>query len=240
VNIFRIGNIEIPYDVIINNRLKTIRLSISTEGMKISMPGRVDFNEVLKLLETKKNWIVKHHLEFEMIKSVVPERYWEGGDKILYKGKEYSVNIYDSKKKGADIIFDGNEFGVNVDRNLSGTDRKDAIDKAFRKLFIDMAKKIIYDKLQYYSKLIGVTYNDIRITEQKTRWGSCSKKRNLNFNWKIIMAPENVLDYVVIHELCHLIHLNHSKDFWNTVSSIIPDYSDRRKWLKNNGRKLEI
>ena len=87
---------------------------------------------------------------------------------------------------------------------------------------------------------MSVTYNQFRIKEQKTRWGSCSKRNNLNFNWKIIMAPEKVIDYVIIHELCHLVHFNHSKEFWNLLAFYMPDYKEQAEWLKNNGISLHI
>ncbi|MBQ8597165.1 MAG: M48 family metallopeptidase, partial [Lachnospiraceae bacterium] len=83
-----------------------------------------------------------------------------------------------------------------------------------------------------------VTYEDIRIKDQKSRWGSCSSKGNLNFNWRIVMAPEPVCDYVVIHELCHLVHLDHSERFWKLVESICPGYEQYKKWLKTNGSRL--
>ncbi|MDF2674900.1 MAG: hypothetical protein K0R09_3168, partial [Clostridiales bacterium] len=78
------------------------------------------------------------------------------------------------------------------------------------------------------------------VKEQKTLWGSCSSKDNINFNWKLIMAPQAVLDYIVVHELCHLKHRDHSKNYWNLVEQIIPDHKEKRKWLKENGRSLVV
>lgn len=78
----------------------------------------------------------------------------------------------------------------------------------------------------------------MRIKEQKTRWGSCSKKGNLNFNWRIILAPPGILDYVVVHELSHLVYMDHSKNFWHTVSEYMPDYKNARLWLRKNGERL--
>ena len=87
---------------------------------------------------------------------------------------------------------------------------------------------------------MGVKFNRITLREQKTRWGSCSGKGNLSFNLKLIMAPRYVLDYVVVHELCHLIHMNHSKSFWNEVESFMPNYKMAEVWLKLNSRKLNF
>lgn len=108
-----------------------------------------------------------------------------------------------------------------------------------RRAGIETARKRIPERAAYYAEIIGVTYGRITIREQKSRWGSCSSKGNLNFNWKLVLAPPEVLDYVVVHELCHRLQMNHSTAFWNEVERILPDYRERRKWLKENGWLLD-
>lgn len=100
------------------------------------------------------------------------------------------------------------------------------------------AKKLIAERVQHYASRIGVTYGTITIRTQRTRWGSCSSKGNLSFNCLLALVPPEVLDYVVIHELCHRMEMNHSSRFWITVEGIMPDYQVHRKWLKENGSKL--
>ena len=84
---------------------------------------------------------------------------------------------------------------------------------------------------------MGVSYGSITVRDQKTRWGSCSAKGNLNFNWKLVLMPEEILEYVVVHELAHRLQMNHSTEFWDEVEKILPDYRKRRQWLKENGQK---
>lgn len=102
----------------------------------------------------------------------------------------------------------------------------------------EKARVLITERVQYFAPRIGVTYGSITIRTQRTRWGSCSSKGNLNFNCLLAMVPPEVLDYVVVHELCHRIEMNHSSRFWSQVESVLPDYKIRRKWLKDNGNKL--
>ena len=100
------------------------------------------------------------------------------------------------------------------------------------------ALKVIPARAAYYAPLIGVTYGRITIRNQTSRWGSCSSKGNLNFNWRLIFAPEEVVDYIVVHELAHRKEMNHSRAFYNVVASVLPDYKVQEKWLKENGEKL--
>lgn len=100
------------------------------------------------------------------------------------------------------------------------------------------AKPIIEEKVRLFADKIGVKYGKITIRNQKTRYGSCTAKGNLNFNCLIMLMPEEIIDYVIVHELCHLKQMNHSRRFWNEVESILPDYKERRKWLKPNGNIL--
>lgn len=109
-----------------------------------------------------------------------------------------------------------------------------AEEQAYRR----QAKVILTQKADYYAKQMGVTYERLTVKDQKTRWGSCSAKGNLNFNWHIVLAPEPVTDYVVIHELAHRIHMNHSAAFYQTVVAIMPDYRQQERWLKENGDSL--
>ena len=100
------------------------------------------------------------------------------------------------------------------------------------------ALKVVPERVEYFAKVIGVTYGKITVRNQKTRWGSCSSKGNLNFNCLLMLAPPEVLDYVVVHELCHRKQMNHSKAFWLEVEKVLPNYKEVRKWLKEEGSQM--
>ena len=129
---------------------------------------------------------------------------------------------------------------------MSGTDKRiqgrEAIEcrseRGKTECLYTKSKRNDYKRVSYFARLMGVSYRNITIREQKTRWGSCSSEKNLNFNWKLILAPPEVLDYVVIHELCHLKEMNHSKAFWDEVEKVMPEYETYKLWLKENGWRL--
>ena len=104
--------------------------------------------------------------------------------------------------------------------------------------YMAVARDIFMKKAAYYARIMDVSYGRISIREQRTRWGSCSSKGNLNFNWRLILAPEEVLDYVVVHELAHRREMNHSKAFYAIVESVLPDYRSARRWLREHGHSL--
>ena len=102
----------------------------------------------------------------------------------------------------------------------------------------ELARQVLQRRAEYYARQMQVSYGRVAVKDQKTRWGSCSAKGNLNFNWRLILAPGEVLDYVVVHELAHRREMNHSVRFWNLVESVLPDYQQRKRWLKENGDRL--
>lgn len=102
----------------------------------------------------------------------------------------------------------------------------------------ERAVEYIPEKTAYYASLIGVNYGRITIRNQRTRWGSCSSRGNLNFNCLLMLTPPEIIDYVIVHELCHRREMNHSPLFWREVEKVLPDYKRRRKWLKDNGERI--
>lgn len=105
-------------------------------------------------------------------------------------------------------------------------------------LLRDRSKVLVQERVAHYAYIMGVSYNHISLRFQRTRWGSCSSKGNLNFNCLLALVPPDVLDYVVVHELCHLKEMNHSQRFWEEVRSVMPDYEQSKRWLKENGNAL--
>ncbi|MBO5472165.1 MAG: M48 family metallopeptidase [Lachnospiraceae bacterium] len=111
---------------------------------------------------------------------------------------------------------------------------------ALKKRYIEAAREYFPKRIAYFHQFTGGTYSRISIRDQKTRWGSCSSRGTLSFNWRLMLAPPAILDYVVVHELCHLTHMDHSPAFWQAVGEVCPDYRTARKWLKDHGQDLVL
>ena len=146
--------------------------------------------------------------------------------KIVEEKKDWLYEMYLKQKDKVDA------------RSLKEAERNDPRTAYLEKKYRQAAKRYIYERVEYYIEMTGGHYSSIRIGDQNTRWGRCSSNGTLSFSWRLMLAPPRVLDYVVIHELCHLTYMNHSKDFWKMVSMYDPDYKEHRKWLKENGDRL--
>jgi predicted metal-dependent hydrolase len=149
---------------------------------------------------------------------------------LFYLGKSYTLEIRFKQKS---IVELEDKFYV-ASTNIQSTKRY------LTSWYKQEARKIIQQRVNYYSKFSGSRYNTMSISEAQTRWGSCSSQKNLHFNWRLIMAPIPVIDYVVSHELAHLTEMNHSKLFWEKVRRMFPIYRQYRTWLKRNGESLAI
>lgn len=141
-----------------------------------------------------------------------------------------------SRKQVEDFLKEKREWiSRQQERVKEEAKRRVTITDEMRKTGKKEAKRQIRERIAYYAELMGVSYGRVAVREQKTRWGSCSAAGNLNFNWKLILMPPEILDYVVVHELAHRKEPNHSKAFWSVVEQILPDYKERRRWLKTEG-----
>lgn len=160
----------------------------------------------------------------------------ENGDALYYLGEKKLLTIIREERKRAKIKCVKDRLLLWAPYEADYEWKREQLERWYRK----QAAEVIAEKAGRFAENMGVRFEDIRIKDQKSRWGSCSSKGNLNFNWRILMAPEPVCDYVILHELSHLIHMNHSEAFWQTVEKYCPDYKRNKKWLKEKGGSLYL
>ena len=157
----------------------------------------------------------------------------ENGDVIVRS--PYSV----SRQRVEKMLLDKQDWIEKHQKEIKERKKnRHIITEQERREGIERAKIVFPERIRYYAKIMGVTYGKVTLREQKTRWGSCSSKGNLNFNCLLMLTPPEIIDYVVVHELCHRKEMNHSENFWNEVEKVIPDYKDSLQWLKNEGWKI--
>ena len=178
----------------------------------------------------------------DKIKPAPKEKEFMTGEKLPYLGRRYRLEVNPAEISIVEVKLYQGKFIIDypVDIEDKEEQRREKIRVALIDWYREHAKEKINERVDKYKIKLDVEPNNVVVKKQKKRWGSCSNKNNLNFNWKIIMAPMSIVDYLVVHELTHLIHDNHSRDFWSTVAAIIPDIKEKKEWLKVNGRRLDF
>ncbi|MCR1935174.1 M48 family metallopeptidase [Clostridium tepidum] len=229
-NIILMGE-EYQYNLKTKKR-KTISIKIGEEFViEVKAPLGTNEYTIEQILKKEERWIIKKIKKLKEVKN------FHG---YYYLGKLYCLEVKEVKSLYFKLEIGDNKFIIYINSGILKDKREKIIKDNLEKFYKQQAQKVLEERTDYYSNILGVKPKNITIKNQKTLWGSCSSKRNINYNYKIIMAPLKILDYIVVHELCHLVHMNHSKNFWSLVESIIPDYKERRNWLKVNGYKFTI
>lgn len=213
------------------NRLKTVSLKVKNQEVVLSVPKFVTDSEIDNIIERKINWI-RNKLAIEKTNSFNIKRKYENGEKFLYFGSEYSLKIKHSNSDN--VYLDNNIMIVEVKNNSKAVHIRNILNY----WYIAESKKYLIKTTNYYEVLIGVSINKLIFGKYKSKWGSCNSKKTISYDWRIIMAPLEVIHYLIIHELCHIKHLNHSNDFWKTVEKYMANYKLQKKWLKTNSSKL--
>ncbi|WP_432663750.1 SprT family zinc-dependent metalloprotease [Wukongibacter baidiensis] len=232
-----VENRKIEFDVEYRKR-KTMSIQIKREGMVLVIAPKGLSKETIKeVVKSKGKWICKKLDEFKEIGYKPENRSFVDGELFMYLGEKYplKIELHDGGIKRPDVMFFQDAIYIRTSK-----DDAELLKKAMEKWYRERCLATITERVEYYKHLVGKEPNKIRVKEQKKRWGSCTSRGDLLFNWRCIMAPLDIIDYIVVHEMCHLIHMNHSKEYWKTVEAVIPDYKERREWLKKYGVFLDI
>jgi len=161
------------------------------------------------------------------------------GEKLFFLGTRYELKLKEERGVSKEIVeINSDKICIYLPREIEAGKRAEQIRHRVKEWYCRMAARHIGARVEHYAAIMGVKPARVRVKNQKCRWGSCSSSGNLNFNWKLVMALPEVIDYVVVHELCHIKKMDHSKEFWRLVSEVLPEYRQHRKWLRKYGPAL--
>jgi predicted metal-dependent hydrolase len=211
---------------------KTVSIFIERDGsVSARVPETFTDKQIEDVVLSKQYQIHKHLAQWTQLNEKKSVREYVNGQSFLYHGRNYKLKIIDEDFNG--LVFRGNCFYISKKQH----------DKA-KKYFIEFYKIKLLEKINViikrYKDQLGVNPNEIKIMELQNRWASCSSKSNLNFHWKCAMAPIDVINYIVLHEMVHILHPDHTKHFWNELDKIMPQYQKHVDWLKMNGAGMDL
>lgn len=218
------------YEVKYSNR-KTLNITVERDRkIIVRSPKHLSMQKIDMLVQSKRQWI-KEKLNHAQKYPVAPDsKEFISGETLMYLGKNYQLLVVDEP-------IDGVEFNQRFRIARSNQSKANQL---FKEWYLAQALSKITPLADHYAKSLGVKYNGCKTSEMKYRWGSCTPNNNIIFNWRIIKAPMYVVNYLVAHELVHLIEDNHTPRFWNILSVQVPNYEKAKEWLKVNGHLLEV
>lgn len=215
---------------LVRERRRSVNITVNSSGVLVKAPVGAPLKAIENFMREKSGWIEKKLNEVERVKISMEGLYV---DKVPYLGESYGLEIRPANVREK-ILFHENKFVAH----LRPSSNSHQIEKLYTSWLRKKAAEVLKDRIEFYRKILRVSPEKISIRSQKSRWGSASKDGNLNFNCNLLKAPMEIVDYVVVHELCHLRVYNHSRAFWKLVESIVPDFREKRRWLKRNGLAL--
>jgi predicted metal-dependent hydrolase len=221
---------KIQIDKLIRSKRRTIALIIERDGsFTVRAPLRASPAAIEAFIQQKEGWIARTR---EKINSTQPtqKKQYADGEKFMLLGSFFDLKLVAPQRPS--LRFDTG-FTLSRTAQIKG-------ELIFTRWYKARAYEIISERVKQYSQQHGFTPKQVKISSAKTRWGSCGPNGTLNFTWRLVMAPLEVIDYVVVHELVHLRIKNHSSKFWKEVELICPEYKKQRKWLRENGEKLNL
>ncbi len=236
----QLGEQLIPYTIRESKRARYVRLKIDPyEGLQVVIPHGKTIS-VDGLLRERQRWILKHLHRLQTVQSINSRQY-VSGDQLPFLGTDHTLEVISTRNgKRTTIARQAQTIRVRLQSDLHPDHHSAAVREALEYWYREQARHYIRQRTKELAKAYGFIYGRLTIRGQKTRWGSCSSKGNLNFNWRLMMTPPEAIDYVIIHELCHLRVLNHSSKFWKLVAQYCPDYQHWKKWLKEHDARLHL
>ena len=234
-----IKNTKIPYVIKSYKNSKSIKAYFKGEILYISKPKRVSNSYATSIIKENEEKIYNSYIRQKSVNNNPYKKSWKTGEKISYKGKDMQIirKYSDEKNIAINIDISDKKMYVLIPKDLNDEDLiKEKVDVYLKKIFKDETILYLKQRLPYLSKKVGIPYDSFKVQDAKTRFGSCiPSKKALHFSLRIIMLNENIIDAIIVHELCHIVHANHGKEFYNLVRNYIPDYDEKNKWLKQNG-----
>jgi len=216
---------------IIRSRRKTIAVEITKEGgVLVRAPLTLARREVFAFVHQNRAWIARKHAQARVLQEERGPRRFLEGESFPFLGEQHRLRFVEG---GEYLRKENGEF-------LLGADLASRARDLFRTWYRARAREIFEERVERFALQMGLRVQAVRITDANQRWGSCSAAGSLNFAWRLVMAPPPVIDYVIVHELAHLVEMNHSRRFWDCVARVIPDHPARRKWLREHEPFLNV
>ncbi len=231
----RFGNKQINYEIVHTKRKKTVAIYVGPTFVTVHAPQLISGDEIRSFVQKKARRIIDRQELMKHDRLLHHPKEFVSGESFPYSGRQYRLKVLKSVNGLSNTchLMNG-RLQVEISKNLQGEEVKNAVKEALINWYKHHAERKINERIPHLAQKLGREPTAVQIKDQKRRWGSCSRTGVIRFNWKVAAAPVSVLDYLIVHELCHLFHRNHSRTYWEKVQTIIPDFRRRRDWLRDH------
>ena len=235
--VLTVGDTTIPYEIRRSRRARQMRITVRPGEVRVSAPLFVRQSKIEALVKSKSRWILeKTRALREREIAAIPERFISG-EQVLVRDQLQTLQVEPAEIRKPTLRF-ADALEIKLPADLDTEKQEELVRDLVMKWLKERALEDAKAWATQYGPQLGCYPSRIRIGNQKTLWGSCSARGVIALNWRLIATPSRVFEYVVVHELCHLVERNHSPDFWQLVESLLPDFAERRAWLKEHGVAL--
>jgi predicted metal-dependent hydrolase len=226
----------IRFEIKYKNRT-SVGMTIDSYGnVEVQAPKGTSDEKVLHIIEEKWDLIQQKLTEMKDRLHGPQKKLYGDGENFLYLGKTYPIQIFQDQNIGQDyVVFEGDTLHIYVKKL-----EDEKIRQALKRFYYQQCKALVEKSIDTYKSYFKIKPRSIHISDSKTTWGTCDSRQQLTFNWRLAMAPREVIDYVVVHEMCHMVHLNHDRSFWRLVGKIMPDYKEKENWLALSNWKMTV
>ena len=240
-----IGQISVPYEIRWSPDRQSIGLSLSSSSeLTVTAPSSAGLDEIEAMLEKKKPWLLRKLRSVGEQEAPPQPKEYLSGEKLLYNGRRYRIEAEEHPDlKQPEVEFENERFRIAAPLYDPGTERTEAVRRALKAWYRRAAEREFPQRVQKYARKMAVSGAETEIYDSDTNWGD-ARARSVRLNWRLVLAPTRIQDYIIVHELAHLKRpessSQHSRAFWHTVGSLLPDYEERREWLRVNGNSLQL
>lgn len=219
-----------------SGKRRTLSVSVlDTAEIQVAAPAQVSDLKVRAFINEKAPWIASKLRQVLDKRRSLKAKGYRGGDRFLFLGDVYPLEIRESNLRTGRLDFDGKRWLVKIPPACPQQEQPGLVRQKLLSWYCEQAKEVFGGRIFYYARLMGLDLKKIGIRNQKRIWGSCNvRDKSINLNWRLVLSPLEVIDYVVVHELSHLFFPNHSRRFWRKVATVLPDYKERKNWIRKN------
>lgn len=227
---------EIPINIRNYKTSKSVKIFFKGNILNVTKPTRLSMKKLMEILKENENDIYNKYQKI-LSAEIYTIKQWKTGETFYYRGRELTIIREYQDKQQISLKIEQDQLKIILPRNIEEYEIKPNVDNAIKKLLKSNTEAVISVKLPYWSDITGLSYNSVKVRDAISRYGSCMpSKKNLYFSSRLVMLPDDKIDAIIVHELCHMVYKNHNKQFYELVGKYIPDYKEIDKWLKENGK----